>query len=326
MLDPRMESLLMICEKNSFTKAAEALSLTQPAISHHIRGLESELGVRLFYRSRGDLKLTTEGEIVASYARRIKGMHEKMLRSLADAQRQMTSIRVGITHTAESSLVAEVLAKYSTSSAGVRLTIITDTIKNLYDLLDQYELDLAIVEGKPPEGEMNGLLLDTDYLVCVVCNESPLAKKSMVTLSDIRKEKMILRLPGSGTQNLFVSHLESIGMSIDEFNVTLEVDNIATIKDLIRRNYGVSILPRSACMDELRKNHRPAHRKPEYGAANQHSLPQRFPTHRNPAGNHQALPGNREAIYITERSRSSPGAASSLIYIIRRPALRSGAR
>jgi len=253
MLDPRMESLLMICDKNSFTKAAEALSLTQPAISHHIRGLETEMGVRLFYRSRSELKLTAEGEIVERYARRIKGMYEKLNRALADAQRQMTSLRVGITHTAESSLIAEVLAKYSTSNTGIRLTIITDTIKNLYEQLDQYELDLAIVEGKPPEGDMNGLLLDTDYLVCVVCNESPLAKKSMVTLTDIRKEKMILRLPGSGTQNLFVSHLESIGMSINEFDVVLEVDNIATIKDLIRKNMGISILAHSACLDELRK-------------------------------------------------------------------------
>jgi len=253
MLDARMESLLMICDKNSFTRAAEALSLTQPAISHHIRALETELGVRLFYRSRGELKLTPEGEIVARYARRMKGMHEKMLRALADAERQMTSFRVGITHTAESSLIAEVLAKYSTSTPGIRLTIITDTIKNLYDLLDQYELDVAIVEGKPSEGSLNAVLLDTDYLVCVVCNESPLAKKSMVTLADIRREKMILRLPGSGTQNLFVAHLESIGLSIDEFDVALEVDNIATIKDLIRKNMGISILARSACMDELRK-------------------------------------------------------------------------
>jgi len=253
MLDSRMESLLMICEKNSFTKAADALSLTQPAISHHIRALETELGVRLFYRSRGDLKLTPEGEIVAQYARRMKGMHEKMLRALNDAEKQMTSIRVGITHTAESSLIAEVLAKYSTSSPGIRLTIITDTIRNLYEMLDHYELDLAIVEGHPQEGDVNALLLDTDYLVCVVCNESPLAKKSMITLADIRKEKMILRLPGSGTQNLFVSHLESIGQSIEDFDVALEVDNIATIKDLIRKNMGISILARSACMDELRK-------------------------------------------------------------------------
>ncbi len=253
MLDPRMETLLIICEKNSFTKAAEALSLTQPAVSHHIHSLEKELGIRLFYRGRGELKLTPEGEIVSRYARRIKGMHEKMLRALADAEKQMTSIRVGITHTAESSLIAEVLAKYSTSSPGIRLTVITDTLKNLYDMLDQYELDLAIVEGRAPDGTMNALQLDTDYLVCVVCNESPLARKSMVTLDDIRKEKMILRLPGSGTQNLFVSHLESLGMSIDEFDVVLEVDNIATIKDLIRKNMGVSILARSACMDELRK-------------------------------------------------------------------------
>ena len=253
MLDTRMESLLMICEKNSFTRAAEALSMTQPAISHHISALERELGVRLFYRSRGELKLTAEGEIVARYARRIKGLHEKMLRALEDAERQMTSVRVGITHTAESSLIAEVLAQYSTSSPGIRLTIITDTVKNLYDKLDHYELDLAIVEGRAAERNFNAVLLDTDYLVCVVCNESPLAKKSMVTLEDIHKEKMILRLPGSGTQNLFISHLESIGMSIDEFDVVLEVDNIATIKDLIRKNMGISILARSACMDELRK-------------------------------------------------------------------------
>ena len=64
---------------------------------------------------------------------------------------------------------------------------------------------------------------------------------------------MILRLPNSGTRNLFVSHLESNNLSIDDFNVILEVDNIATIKDLIRRNFGVSILAKSACVDELRK-------------------------------------------------------------------------
>ena len=248
-----METLLMVCEKNSFTRAAEALAMTQPAVSHHIRTLESELGIKLFYRGKNALKLTPEGEIVVQYARRIKALHEKMLRALAGAEKQMSNIRVGITHTAESSLIAEVLAKYSTSAPGLRLTVITDIIKNLYDMIDNYEIDLAIVEGRAPEGDINALLLDTDYLVCVVSNQNPLAKKSMVTLNDLRKEKMIVRLPGSGTQNLFISHLESIGMSIDEFNVVLEVDNIATIKDLIRKDMGISILARSACMDELRK-------------------------------------------------------------------------
>ena len=64
---------------------------------------------------------------------------------------------------------------------------------------------------------------------------------------------MILRLTSSATRMLFESTLNSTGESIENFNVTLEVDNIATIKDLIRKDMGVSILPRSACMDELRK-------------------------------------------------------------------------
>lgn len=253
MLDARLETLLTICEKSSFTKAAEALALTQPAVSHHMKMLESELGVHLFVRARGELKLTPEGEIVAQYARRMKAMQEKMLRALADAEKQMSSIRVGITHTAESNTIAEVLAKYTASTPGMRVTIITDTIRNLYDMIDHYEIDLAIVEGKTQDPELNALLLDTDYLVCVVSNHSALAKKSMVTLADIQKERMILRLPGSGTQNLFLSHLESMGRSIEEFNVVLQVDNIATIKDLIRKDLGISILARSACMDELRK-------------------------------------------------------------------------
>lgn len=252
-MDPKMETLLVVCEKKSFTQAAQELALTQPAVSHHMRALEDELGVRIFYRAKGDLKLTPEGEIVARYARRIKAMYEKMERALQDAEKQRTSIRVGVTHTAESSVIAEVLAKYTTSAPGLRLTVITDSIKNLYDMMDHYELDLAIVEGKAPEGDINALLLDTDYLVCVVSNASPLAKKSMVMLEDLKKENMIVRLPNSGTQNLFISHLKSIGMSIDEFNVVLEVDNVATIKDLISKELGISILARSACLDELRK-------------------------------------------------------------------------
>ncbi len=253
MLDAKLDTLLAVCEKNNFTRAAEALNLTQPAVSHHISLLEDELGVKIFNRSKGELKLTAEGEIVVKYAKRISALYDKMLEQISDSEKRLTRIRVGITHTAESNIIAEVLAKYGKENSGVSITIITDTINNLYDRLSNYELDLAIVEGRLNEPGINTLLLDTDYLACVVSNNNPLAKKSMVTISDIKKETLILRLPSSGTRNLFASHLESINESIDDFNVAIEVDNIATIKDLIRKDMGISILARSACLDELRK-------------------------------------------------------------------------
>ena len=114
-------------------------------------------------------------------------------------------------------------------------------------------MDLAIVDGRPRNTPLNSLLLDTDSLVCVMSTNNPLARHAMVTLEDLKREKLILRLPSSGTRMLFESHLMSVNDSIDNFEVTLEVDNIATIKDLIRKDLGVSVLARSACMDEIRK-------------------------------------------------------------------------
>ena len=253
MLDIKLETLLMVNEKKSFTKAAEELSLTQPAVSHHIAMLEDDLKIKIFHRSRGEIKLTPEGEIAVKYAKRIKALYAKMQQEIADEEKHKTKIKVGITHTSESNIIAEVLAKYSNQTNGISITIITDSINNLYDMLLNYELDVAIVEGNINDPNINARLLDTDYLVCVMSNNNPLAKKTSVTLADIKKEKMILRLPNSGTRNLFVSHLESIGMGIEDFNIVLEVDNIATIKDLVRKDLGVSILAHSACMDERKK-------------------------------------------------------------------------
>ena len=253
MLDPKLDTLLLVAEKRNFTRAAQALSLTQPAVSHHISQLEQELGVRLFVRGNGDLMLTPEGETVLRYVRRMKALEKKMAQELQEAGRRLTRLRIGITHTAESSIVAEVLARYTNENPGISITIITDNINNLYDMLENFELDLAVVEGRSTRPELSALMLDTDYLVCVLANTHPLSHSSMITLDEIRQEKLILRLPNSETRVRFESALAAIGESIADFRVILEVDNVATIKDLIRKNLGISILARSACMDELRK-------------------------------------------------------------------------
>lgn len=78
MLGSKIETLLAVAEYQNFTKAAASLSLTQPAVSHHINQLEEELGITLFVRGKGSLMLTPEGEIVLKYARRIKALYGKM--------------------------------------------------------------------------------------------------------------------------------------------------------------------------------------------------------------------------------------------------------
>lgn len=248
-----MQTLLAVAEHGNFTRAAEKLAMTQPAVSHHIKQLETEIGAPIFIRSKDGLKLTKQGEIALKYARRLKSLNEKMYTEISNSERCVSVLRVGITHTSESNRTAESLAKYSNRNSGIKIILFTDTINNLYDMLENYEIDIAIVDGAYSNPSFSSTILDTDYLMCIISNNNPLAKKGVVTLNSLRKQKMILRTPASATRILFESALENNNVSVTEFDITLEVDNIATIKDLIRKNLGVSILPRSACMDELNK-------------------------------------------------------------------------
>ena len=253
MVDVKLFTLLKAYETGNYTRAAEKLSLTQPAVSQHIKQIERELGTVVFDRSGGKIRPTPEGMLVIQYAERVVSLYENLQRALEDKRKSIDRLRVGITHTSESNIVTEVLAQYAEQFDNMKITIQTDTISNLYEMLKTYKIDIAIVEGAVADPSINSVMLDTDSLVLCVSNEHPLAKRSLVTIEELKKEKMILRLPSSGTRNLFAANLESRNLSLEDFNVTLEVDNIATIKDLVRRNYGVSILARSACMDELKK-------------------------------------------------------------------------
>ena len=253
MIDVRLETLIKVAELKNFTKAAEELNLTQPCVSHHISSLEEELNITIFNRQKNNLILTNEGEIVLKYAKRFQNLSTKLNQELIDYKSNITKLRIGLTHTSESNIMTEVLAKCVNTMSNLTITINTDTIKNLYDKLENYEIDIAIIEGKNPNNNLNSFMLDTDYLVCAMSNNDPLSKNGVITLNELKKEKLILRLPTSATRILFESTLESINESIDEFNIILEVDNIATIKDLVRKNLGISILPKSACMNEVKK-------------------------------------------------------------------------
>ena len=110
------------------------------------------------------VRLTPEGEIVLRYAERLRSLYDKMLEELNDSERHMTKIRVGITHTAESNRITEIHSIFGDQEDNNTITVITDTIKHLYNMLAAYQLDLAFIEEKPSDSSFNHILLDTDYL------------------------------------------------------------------------------------------------------------------------------------------------------------------
>ena len=253
MIDPRLYSLLKVVDTGSYTKAAEQLALSQPAVSQHIRQIEETLDVRIFDRAHNRIVLTAEGEIVVKYARRLAAISNNLHMALKNKREQIRSLTIGITHTAESSSIIEALAAYLSDYPDLNMKILTLATDDLYLSLKNYELDFAFVEGKTGDRSLSYMMLDTDCMVLAVPPDHKLASQSMVTISQLKAEKLILRLPNSNTRVLFEEALESIGSSLADFNVSMEINSIATIKDLIRQGFGVSILAKSTCINEVRE-------------------------------------------------------------------------
>ena len=253
MLDTKLFTLLKVAEFCNYTQAARSLNLTQPAVSQHIHALEADLGVKLFERAGNRLVLTKAGERAVTAARAISSLYNNLLYDLSESVGGVRELSIGITHTVESNLISEAIAKYVSQNRDIKIKLVTDAQTNLRKKLKTYELDLAIIDGSVTDEDLNSMLLDTDRLVLIVDPDHRLAKKSNVTLDDIRHEKLILRLPSSGTGNLFISSVVARDINIDVFDIILEVDNVATIKDLVRQKYGVSVLPESTCRDEIMK-------------------------------------------------------------------------
>ena len=253
-MDAKLLTLIELSKVNSFTKAAKELNLTQPAVSQHVKQLEEEFDAKLFIRSNNNLFLTKEGEIVLKYALRIQSLYNDMTRKLKDYKKCANNLTVGITHTSESIIAPEIMAKYSERNSGSHIRIISDSIKNLYEKLSLYQIDLAIIEGKITNKKFSSILLGTDSLVAVVSLDNPLANKKVVTINDLKKENLILRNLESGTSTLFVNELAKMDEDINNFHLSLEMDNVASIKMLVRKNLGISILPKSACSREIKEN------------------------------------------------------------------------
>lgn len=251
--DEKLQTFITLSETKSFTKTGEVTGLTQPAVTNQIKRLEEELNCTLFLRKKGEMTLSDEGEVALLYAKRLRAVAEKMRDRIRTTKSEIKKFRIGITHTQENGFMIDAMSRLIKENDKLNITLIADDIKNLYTMLENFELDMAVLEGKPANKSFNFTVIDTDMLTLVASKGSVLAKKSTVSLSELKKQNLILRLPNSATREKFASSLEAIGESLDEFNVVIEVDSVSAIKNLVRKNAGVTVMSKSACLKEVNK-------------------------------------------------------------------------
>ena len=246
MLDIKAETLLAVHKEKNFTRAANSLNLTQPAVSNHIHLLEKEIGHPLCIRSQGEVSFTPEGEIATRYAAQLKDIYAEMRAELLERQKSPLRLKIGITRSIENNyILVHTLGQYTNINPKLNIAVVSRPIQQLYDMLDHYELDFVVADAVPEASPFSCRPLDTDVMVCLISCNNPLCRKEFITLEELKNERMIMWSPASPNRILFESSLNDIGESIRNFNVILELDSTTSIKQMVAKDVGVAILPRS---------------------------------------------------------------------------------
>ena len=253
MIDQRLITFISAAEIGSFTRAAEALNLTQPAVSQHIKFLEEYYGVNLFKKQGRDITLTEEGKLLYKYCKEIEKLHREAENKLKNSGTIVKSYNLGATMTIGAYVLPHVLGKYKEEHKNIDIILQVNNTEEITEKLLNRKIDLALVEGPFNKDRFNHVKMKDDELVLAVSPNHEFSEKNEVTLEDIIKGKLILREKGSGTRKIFENKLEDLGFNIDEMRVYMEIGDISAIKSLVEANLGYTIISKESIKREIEK-------------------------------------------------------------------------
>lgn len=251
MLDFRMDTFLAVCRHRNYTRAAEELNITQPAVTQHIQYLQSYYGVKLFSYQNKRLALTEEGELLRNAALCMLHDEEKLKRNVKDLRLGRRSIRFGATLTIGEYLLPERLAAYMKRNPRVDVHMLVENTQILLRMINDGELDFAVVEGYFRKSEYDYIIWSQEPYVCVCAAAHPLAQAAPRPLSALFGENLILRNQGSGSRDVLERVLEERNHHVGDFRHIVEISDLFVIKELVKADCGITFLYRKAVEKEL---------------------------------------------------------------------------
>lgn len=239
MLDPRWNTFLVLCETMNYTRAAERLCLTQPAVTHHIHYLEDHYGCRLFSYEGKVLRLTEAGVRLREFTRSMAYNSRKVETAMASPA--PISLRVGASKTIGEYIVAPQVERFLRAQPEASFSLLVDNTQVLLRGLEAGTLDFALVEGFFDRSRYDSQLYRQEAFFGVCAPEHRLAGRA-VPLDELTGERLILRESGSGTRAIFEEALHRQNYTLESFSSVVTISDFSTIKSLVADGLGISFL------------------------------------------------------------------------------------
>jgi DNA-binding transcriptional LysR family regulator len=253
MADRRLQVFHAVAKHLSFTKAAEALFMTQPAVTFQIKQLEEHFNTRLFERGHGQISLTDAGKVVLDYAERILGQSSELEARLKDMTGQVAGLLlIGSSMTIAEYLLPQVLGEFSARFPSVTPRLLVANSEQVQNQVLEHSLDVGFIEN---DSQLPSLVTEVaceDELLVVCAPSHPLAQHKSVKPELLPQHAYLSREPGSGTREVTDHYLQKIGFPPDSLQPVMELGSPEALKGMAATGRGFAIMSRATVVKERR--------------------------------------------------------------------------
>jgi len=252
-MDYRDEVFLLVAEKLSFSKTAEDLFISQPAVTKHIKELESRLNVALFERKGNKIYLTKAGKLTYTYLKKIKQEYREMEYELGRLHDTFKgTLRIGASSTISQYLIPKVIAAFHKRYPKIELHLFNGNSFEMEQKLIDNEIDLALVENESSQSNIKYIDFLDDEIIVVTGSNSVYSKKKSISVADFQTLPIVLREKGSGTLEVIQKSLSNYGIHLDKLNIVIHLGSTEGIKNFLCDFDGIALVSEKSIEKELR--------------------------------------------------------------------------
>jgi DNA-binding transcriptional LysR family regulator len=253
MADRRLQVFHTVAKQLSFTKAAELLFMTQPAVTFQVKQLEEHFNTRLFERSHGRISLTPAGELALDYAERILNLTGEMEARISELTGQVSGpLLIGASTTIAEYMLPKLLGEFKQQHPETQARLTVANSETIEGKVADHTLDIGLIESPSHHPNLVTQVCCEDELVMICAPYSDLARRSTVSPEQVISHPYISRETGSGTRECIDDFFRGNGVNLDEMNLVMELGSREAIKGAVAAGLGVAIVSGTTVAKEVR--------------------------------------------------------------------------
>ena len=247
-----LETFCKVAETGSFSRAGEAVYLTQPTVSGHIASLEQEVGLKLFDRLGRRVALTNGGQVFYRYAKEILRLRDEAINAIYEFSHLLKGrITIGGSTIPGEYFLPKVMGKFQTEAPGISISLVIADSQQIIDMLRAGEIEVGAV-GMRFEGEgIDAYPLFRDRVIICASAQHPLAVKGEFSWEELRAAPLLIRERGSGTRKAFEQHVAAAGLRMDDFRIVGEMGSSTAVKEGVKAGIGLGIISDLAVREDI---------------------------------------------------------------------------